>query len=202
MKKKKLPCDECNSTFQAKPDLQLHKNAVHRQQKDFKCLQCEKPFAFRSYLVKHVQTIHLQIAKGWCNLCKKEKLHIEKHMKLFHEANSRKYECDCCHKALSSKQNLIVHLKQKHGKGNLTQFVCQLCQKTFYLKTSLTRHLKFHHHDMKPKCDICGKKVHRLERHMNIVHSRMPFECHKCGKLMSTEPFLKRHLKIIHKQKV
>lgn len=104
-------CDQCSKTFICKQNLDVHKRAVHNQEKPFSCQKCDNKFSYANSL----------------------KLHMLKHDK---EAvnNSdggtpKEYPCEQCGKVLQHPSSLIYHRETEHSNGR--RFICNKCNKSF-----------------------------------------------------------------------
>jgi hypothetical protein len=64
------------------------------------------------------------------------------------EGKDKNFECECCKKVLSSKQNLKIHLKKCGILEEEKQFNCQYCKKVLSTKQNLLYHM-----------DTCDKKL-------------------------------------------
>ena len=91
MKKLKMqyPCDKCSKIFADKPGLNIHKNAIHDEQK-FKCEHCDKTYSRKQVLRNHIRMVHLNF----------------------------RVSCDICDKTYSTTNKLKEHVIIKHENGN------------------------------------------------------------------------------------
>ena len=82
------------------------------------------------------------------------------------EGKDKNFECECCKKVLSSKQNLKIHLK-KCGIEEEKQFNCQYCKKSLSTKQNLLYHM-----------DTCDKKLnYEIEKYKKQLEKQE--EIHK-----------------------
>jgi len=104
-------------------------------------------------------------------------------------------ECDLCKKIISSKPNLLKHLRIVHS--NDRPFQCPKCLARFKTRQYLRKHDLAKHLNHKPHvCDKCGKgfnqlfnmKIHRF-KHDSIF----PFLCEDCGRGFHKLANLKLH---------
>ena len=134
-------CQICAKTFNRKDKLQEHIKRLHEEEL-YKCDICEKTFADESYLKIHMD-IHIGAPRRQCKYCSKDFSHennLYHHVKKFHPLpkvieNSRGFimlekspeknpvqhpkpkqvfNCEMCEFKSEWKQNLKVHMKNKH----------------------------------------------------------------------------------------
>ena len=82
-----------------------------------------------------------------CNFCNTEfqyKSDLQVHIKSMHEL--RKYPCSVCDHVSTASNNLLRHVRAKHGVETDKKYLCQQCDyksiRSDYLKTHMKSHLK------------------------------------------------------------
>ncbi|KAG5669506.1 hypothetical protein PVAND_017393 [Polypedilum vanderplanki] len=108
--------------------------------------------------------------------------------------------CRICERKLSSKKNLIRHMKQQHP----SEISSKVYSCDHYNKHHLTNHLKTHdkNREKNLKCNQCDYKTDHLgsfKIHMQQHNpNRVKFPCLYCSYEATRRGSLKRHLKIQH----
>lgn len=74
-----------------------------------------------------------------------------------HEA---RFECEICHKKLTTKTNLDGHRNSHLG---VKEFKCQFCDKAFTRDWDRKRHEKTHSKKAAMQCEVCGKSTSRKD---------------------------------------
>ncbi|KAG5669497.1 hypothetical protein PVAND_017384 [Polypedilum vanderplanki] len=110
-----------------------------------------------------------------------------------------KSDCKICEKKLSSKYNLMQHMKRLHpNEISLKVYSCDQCDLKFIKKSSLIKHLKSKHRkekEIKYECDLDGKIFNtkaKLYSHLTKC------QVEKCGICNKKVKFLDSHMKQIH----
>ena len=84
---KKYSCDVCTKKFNTKAQLKNHM-FTHSDVKLFKCNICDNQFKYEITLKSHLNRVHkesnINIQKQKCNLCGKDYLQLEAHVKRIH----------------------------------------------------------------------------------------------------------------------
>ncbi|XP_055625372.1 zinc finger protein OZF-like [Toxorhynchites rutilus septentrionalis] len=103
------------------------------------------------------------------------------------------FECQYCHKILSTKKSYQCHLLL-HSED--TNFLCNCCGEHFKTRMAYVGHMATHDPE-KYRCDICGKSYRQaasLRTHL-LGHSKeKPFACTICGHSTTQKSGLKRHM--------
>jgi KRAB domain-containing zinc finger protein len=109
--------------------------------------------------------------------------------------------CKICKKILTTKSNLLLHMKTMHAKDlDRDVFECDFCGLKFVLKAWLHTHLKTKHEDGKVKkfeCDLDGKVFDTkmgLRGHMRN-HRVQLMKCDICSKEVKG---LTQHMQLVH----
>ena len=124
-------------------------------------------------------------------------------------------ECNKCLKVLSSKTNLLRHIRSVHH--GLKPFQCDQCIKSFTQKSDLKRHLNLHtkqsskidnaalsstnnthpHREQKLfKCVYCPKKfilITDLKDHLWLHNQEKPFACDVCPQRFIHKEHMLKH---------
>lgn len=140
-----LQCDECQKQFKTKTNLKVHKK-LHTGDKPFACEYCQKRFATKGVLKQHVYihtgekpyqcehcdrsftqskslVAHKRRHTGekpypcpHCELHFRTRDALRAHCAVKHSEIKPTYVCLYCHKVLSTKHSLELHLHQVHKK--------------------------------------------------------------------------------------
>ena len=117
----------------------------------------------------------------------------------FNDSNNgkeSKFECNHCHKLLSSKQSLAIHIQVHTGEK---PFKCDYCNYRSRYKGHLTRHIRIHTGEKPFKCDYlqyrCRVK-HVLTSHIRTHTGEKPYKCDYCHKRFTQKCGLNSHIKI------
>ena len=207
----KHKCEECNREFAYSHHVKTHMEKEHRKIVH-ECSGCTFKSTDKNSLRRHFKVIHEKINMNkFCNICKKELApsNFAQHMKAVHEGV--KHHCNICWSSLTSKQQLKVHMRNKHPetleehekKQQVKhQFSCEICEfKTFH-KSSIKHHMKSVHHkeDKNKWCKVCEQNIsyNYFKAHMKAVHEGVRFFCDVCDKSYKDKKNLKYHLKMNH----
>ena len=113
--------------------------------------------------------------------------------------SGNKFECNHCHKFLSSTQSLARHTKSHIEKP----YKCNYCNYRSSRKDHLQRHTRIHTGEKPFKCEYCDKRFTQnchLNAH-NMIHTgEKPYKCDDCDYRSRTKYSLTNHVRI-HNQK-
>ena len=113
--------------------------------------------------------------------------------------SGNKFECNHCHKFLSSTQSLARHTKSHIEKP----YKCNYCNYRSSRKDHLQRHIRIHTGEKPFKCEYCDKRFTQnchLNAH-NMIHTgEKPYKCDDCDYRSRTKYSLTNHVRI-HNQK-
>ncbi|XP_055705864.1 zinc finger protein 182-like [Phlebotomus papatasi] len=120
-----------------------------------------------------------------CDICKKT-CHSKRGMQLHMVRHIKKEQifCQYCQEKISSKYQLRIHIKAKHGnvkiKKQKPEISCNICMKVFTLPHHLRQHMLRHSDKKDMICEICGKAFKRrqtLLHHKKVHTGEKPFKC-------------------------
>ncbi|XP_044001160.1 zinc finger protein 43-like isoform X2 [Aphidius gifuensis] len=103
------------------------------------------------------------------------------------------FVCPICHKRISTKGNLKVHLETHRPKG---KYGCDICGRIFKTQSNLFRHKEYHGGVQFP-CSVCGRvyPTNSTLRAHSITHSDLrPHACPLCDKTFKRNQDLKFHI--------
>lgn len=115
-KDKPFKCDQCDSSFNQKRDLNTHVMQKHTSERPHTCDICHKGFVHKFYLIEHM-TYHTGERHYQCTQCGKRfqaQSALTKHSK--RHTTTRKFTCNICPKAFTVKSDLKAHFKFVHDK--------------------------------------------------------------------------------------
>ena len=118
----------------------------------------------------------------------------------FNDSEESKFECNYCHKLLSSKQSLARHIQIHTGEK---PFKCDYCGYRFRVKYALTIHIRTHTGEKPYKCDYCHKRFKQksaLNSHIKIHTGEKPHKCDICHYRCRTKQNLQSHIRTHTKQ--
>lgn len=111
----RIQCDQCPYQAPDKAGLKRHIEARH-EGKSFYCDQCDHVFMSRFSLATHLRNMHGPDTEYKCDDCDyktKQRSNLKKHRDAKHD--NIRYTCEICHKSLSQKGQLKVHMIKIHG---------------------------------------------------------------------------------------
>ena len=106
--------------------------------------------------------------------------------------SGNKFECNHCHKFLSSTQSLARHTKSHIEKP----YKCNYCNYRSSRKDHLQRHIRIHTGEKPFKCEYCDKRfkqISNLKKHTRIHTGEKPFKCEYCDKRFTQNCHLNAH---------
>ena len=203
-------CDKCDFAARRHRTLKDHEQEVHLEIKRYACSLCDFKNFKRSSVLKHVQSNHHEEAKILdievhdyqeivdeskmktrsntysCDECD-EGPFVNQKTKLAHykekHPNMKMFKCELCDHRDNYKQNLTIHMNNKHLK---TVYHCKYCPYKSNWSTAFNRHMRTFHGLYKRKhyldnislekallCDKCGfstfsKRDYEKHQKMNI----------------------------------
>ncbi|XP_058462898.1 zinc finger protein 93-like [Malaya genurostris] len=164
----------CDRSLRSKHEILRHIQH-HLNPNCFQCTICEKSYTNKHNLVMHHSNVHVvdNSKRFKCHLCG---VHFRNQSLLSsHRKVHEKWECQICHKALSSKSSLKKHLFGMHESPG-EKFVCDSCGKQYNYKSLLNRHINKVHlgvREDRVQCYICDIWLNRgnMKPHMKTVHN-------------------------------
>ena len=202
-------CTECNIKFSRKDQLVNHENSVHDEKGHrsiLKTLAILKENVIDDQAKDLFETVFsteksLQIQ---CEVCNNSmaKGSLSRHMKTFHGAKGKKWECEDCGKFLQSKSRLMQH-QYKHTLNALPVegFSCKLCKYVTTAQEYLRQHTRRVHIETEGSwvCTLgkCSANPKSFINHLLLAkhqqdHKTVP--CPECGKVFGAKRNMVKHM--------
>jgi len=171
----------CDKKFTSKFKLKRH-ILIHSQTKTFLCDVCHRAFRRKDHLKNH-EKVHdpgktvYSCSYEACGRTYNSLSSFRKHQAM-HCAEEGQLDCKICKLVLSTRDELINHLKIHAGsrsvKGTMDKkFMCNQCDKKFFTRKDLKRHSVVHTGNREFCCPHCsqrfGRKDH-MTRHAKKTH--------------------------------
>ena len=112
--------------------------------------------------------------------------------------DARPYHCQQCDFKASRKDNLKVHVQNKH-EG--IKYPCQQCDYQANSSSNLQAHVKSKHEGIKylcQQCDYQGSSSSNLQVHVKSKHEGIKYPCQQCDYQATTSFNLQVHVKFKH----
>ena len=178
-------CDQCDSEFSHKDELQKHRRERHVRSEDeamkrqhyqqtliqeqFYCAKCDYRLQTYNDLEEHLQTQHMK-----CNLCSYHAIHqndLRRHKITMH---NQVKPCDLCPYKPFSNSDLRRHKQTMHRTDE--DFPSNNCDYVATSESDTHKHLGTHSKDNLFKCNFCNsafKSKRELVEHINMNHKHM-----------------------------
>ena len=140
-----------------------------------------------------------------CEVCRRymTKSSLQRHMKTFHGANGKKWDCKDCGKFLQSESRLRQHqLKHMLNASTDQGFSCTMCKYATTCKEYLNDHNKRAHVETGSwvcKMGKCTEKPKSFINHLSLEKHQQDHAnigCPECGKVFGARRNMMRHMKI------
>ena len=206
--------------FLTKDAFSKHVEELEKSGYIFHCHECAHHFKLKEQLLEHISLNHMVSKKLFhlysdvaneesnfqcynCNVKKKDKQSLTRHVMNDHYEYKETFSCDLCGNTYTWKSHLVRHVKSVHQP--LDRHACTYCGKSFGREENLTVHIQSVHEDGQifecNKCDSRFNRKNNLERHVqssSYKDGSSKYQCDKCVKICCTGKQLKTHIGTEH----
>ncbi|XP_069034760.1 GDNF-inducible zinc finger protein 1 isoform X1 [Lepisosteus oculatus] len=145
-------CDKCSKEFNSVKQYQRHMSREHKVSVlvKYSCDMCNQLVSNHQNLRQHRMTVHSNERLFACTVCDKRfkrPKDINDHTRRVHEKKRKPQVCPFCHKTISSKGGLTVHIRIHTGEK---PYKCTDCAASFAQKSSFNTHVR--------KIHLCAKE--------------------------------------------
>lgn len=202
-------CNICDTCFNDRTELSLHKVECHSQipplvplSKELRCKICDKTFKdkrlFEEHALAHTDSSRpFKCPKEGCIKDFTSKYTLTSHMKI-HTDRPRPYKCTLCEKSFYHSQNLVQHQKLH---SSTKEYICSNCNKAFSTQHNLDVHFIVHTKLKKFACVMCDKTFARkaeVRDHERTHTGEKPFGCEFCNATFAQRSNLLSHKRATH----
>ena len=137
-----------------------------------------------------------------CQVCHKvlsSRGNLNKHLVIHDE--SKKFKCDQCEAKFNQVRDLNTHIMSKHTGER--PHICKICGKGFVHKHYLSEHMDYHTGERKHQCPTCGKRYQStstLAKHVERHKGERSHKCPHCSKSFLVHVDLRSHVRIVHEK--
>ncbi|XP_053687087.1 zinc finger protein 43-like [Sabethes cyaneus] len=192
-----LQCSQCD--YQSNYPARFEKHELsHSLRYECRHPGCSKVFLSCRSRSSHYSSCHKAVV---CETCGKQFMsnaslttHRERHQNLL------QYGCSFCGKKHNTKQDLRLHINNRHNAAHF--YSCETCGLQFKRKSVLNDHVLIHSNRRDYKCDKCDKAFVRpatLKLHRQTVHDKVRFTCELCDESYVRKLKLQDHMEYVHR---
>ncbi|XP_055311551.1 zinc finger and SCAN domain-containing protein 12-like [Sitodiplosis mosellana] len=167
---KTIRCDYCPIEFTVTLELLEHLEKSHEKRKFYRCEKCPKFIASIALKETHMKSHELDAPKRFiCEVCSKaftSRVNLRSHRRS--HVKTKSHLCEECGRGFRDARNLLIH-KGSHIHSEVPTFHCPHCTKKFFQRDSFERHIESAHREDKYVCEICQNELsskNSFEQHL------------------------------------
>lgn len=153
---KEYKCDKCPYGTNRKGDLKKHHTTHEEVKQTFACELCERCFASKQNLALHRKNVHVgggtERRCGHCTYKTRDPKELTVHLE-----THRLFVCKMCDKRFTARNNLRLHMRNKHVLGDEKDYKCAHCPFQTNYRRNLRYHLYTHGGERPFTCLICER---------------------------------------------